>query len=91
MSEIVDSIDSYALSQKSKSKTLFSKVGLLGSGPVGQSIARMVSQRGMEIIFIESNEKKITAVIKEIENELDRMISRWGMTNGEKTAILNRI
>jgi len=91
MSEVVDSIESYALSQKGKSKTLFSKVGLLGTGPVGQSIARMVSQRGMEIIFIESNEKKVSAVIKEIENELDRMISRWGMTNGEKTAILNRI
>ncbi len=91
MAEIAESIEGFSLSKKGHAKSLFSKIGLVGNGLVGQSIARMISMRGMEIVFIEENEKKINSVLKEIDNELNLMIGRWGMTTGEKTAILNRI
>jgi 3-hydroxybutyryl-CoA dehydrogenase len=88
---IVESIENYGLSEKSHSRTLFSKVGIVGCGTVGQSIALMISQKELEVIFIELSEEKVNNAINKIENELDSMIGRWGMTPGEKRAILSRI
>ncbi|MBN2273363.1 MAG: 3-hydroxyacyl-CoA dehydrogenase family protein [Bacteroidales bacterium] len=92
MSEIlVEPIEKYGLSKKDRPKTLFSKVGLVGCGLVGQSIALMISQKELEVIFIELSEEKISYAYQRIENELDNMINHWGMTGGEKRAILSRI
>ncbi len=91
MAEKVEPIEKYALNQKELSKTQFAKIGLIGSGPVGQGIARMASKRGMEVFFIESSERTIKKVMQDINKNLSRMIDRWGMTNAEKTAIINRI
>ncbi len=88
---IVESIENYGLSQKSASRTLFSKVGLVGCGSVGQNIALLISQKELEVIFIELSEEKVHAALTNIEQELDNMINRWGMTPGEKRAILARI
>jgi 3-hydroxybutyryl-CoA dehydrogenase len=88
---IVESIENYGLSQKSRTATLFSKVGIVGCGAAGQNIALMVSQRELEVIFIELSEEKVAQAIASIEQELDNMIGRWGMTPGEKRAILARI
>ncbi len=91
MREIVEPIEQYALSKKNRPKSQFSKVGLVGCGSVGQSIARMIATHGIEVIFIEIDEEKIEAAQRGIEAELDRMIDHWGMTPGEKRAVLNRI
>jgi 3-hydroxybutyryl-CoA dehydrogenase len=88
---IVESIENYGLSEKSRSQTLFSKVGIVGCGTVGQSIALLISQKELEVIFIELSEEKVNSAISKIEEELDSMIERWGMTPGEKRAILSRI
>jgi 3-hydroxybutyryl-CoA dehydrogenase len=88
---IVESIENYGLSQKSHSRTLFSKVGLVGCGSVGQNIALLISQKELEVIFIELSEEKVNSAMKNIENDLDNMINRWGMTPGEKRSILARI
>jgi 3-hydroxybutyryl-CoA dehydrogenase len=88
---IVESIENYGLSQKSHTKTLFSKVGVVGCGAAGQNIALMVSQRELEVIFIELSEEKVAQAFASMEEELDNMIGRWGMTPGEKRAILARI
>jgi 3-hydroxybutyryl-CoA dehydrogenase len=88
---IVESIEDYGLSQKSRSRTLFSKVGIVGCGTVGQNIALLVSQKELEVIFIELSEEKVNTAFSKMEEELDNMIGRWGMTPGEKRAILSRI
>jgi len=88
---ILESIENYGLSEKSHSRTLFSKVGIVGCGTVGQSIALLISQKELEVIFIELSEEKVNNAISKIEQELDNMIGRWGMTPGEKRAILSRI
>lgn len=88
---IVESIEKFGLSHKGPSKTLFSKVGIVGCGSVGQSIALMISQRELEVVFIELSEEKVAAAFSAMEEELDAMIGRWGMTPGEKRAILSRI
>lgn len=92
MSEvIVESIENYGLSQKDRPKQLFSKVGIVGCGTVGQSIALMISEKELEVVFIELSEEKINYAYCKIERELDNMIEHWGMTPGEKRAILSRI
>jgi 3-hydroxybutyryl-CoA dehydrogenase len=88
---IVESIESYGLSQKSRSRTLFSKVGIVGCGTAGQNIALLISQKELEVVFIELSEEKISHAFSMMDEELDNMIGRWGMTPSEKRAILSRI
>jgi 3-hydroxybutyryl-CoA dehydrogenase len=88
---IVESIENYGLSKKSSTKTLFSKVGIVGCGTVGQNIALLISQKELEVVFIELSQEKVNFAFCKIEEELDNMIGRWGMTPGEKRAILSRI
>jgi 3-hydroxybutyryl-CoA dehydrogenase len=92
MSEVViESIENYGLSQKSRSRTLFTKVGIVGCGSAGQSIALLISQKELEVVFIELSEEKVNSAFIKMEHELDNRIGRWGMTPGEKRAILARI
>lgn len=88
---IIEPIEQFGLSVKDRPKQLFSKVGIIGCGTVGQSIAMMISQKELEVVFIELSEEKIQYALCKIEEELDTMIARWGMTPGEKRAILSRI
>lgn len=87
----IEPIEQYGLSQKDRPKTLFSKVGIVGCGSVGQAIARIISCRGIEVVFIELSKSLIKQSIDSISCQLDRMIQRWGMTPGEKRSIMSRI
>lgn len=91
MSDRIERLEDYGLGKDSKPKTLFSLVGIVGAGSVGQNIARMVSSKGLDVIFLEINQQKIDQAYLELTKELDRMIERWGMTNSEKLGILSRI
>lgn len=91
MADNVERIEDYGLSKKDRPKTLFSKVGIVGCGTTGQNIARMVSSKGMEVVFLELTDQKIEEAYKGIERDLDSMINRWGMTESEKRAIMSRI
>lgn len=88
---IIEPIEKYGLSAKDRPKQLFSKVGIVGCGTVGQSIALMISQKELEVVFIELSQDKIDYAKCKIEAELDNMIEHWGMTPGEKRAIMSRI
>lgn len=88
---IIEPIENYGLVTKVKNTTLFSKVGIVGCGTVGQSIARMVSAAGIDVVFIEVSQEKIHEAFSEIEKELDSQIEHWGMTPTEKRIILSRI
>ncbi len=88
---IIEPIENYGLVTKVKNTTLFSRVGIVGCGTVGQSIARMVSAAGIDVVFIEVSQEKIHEALSEIEKELDTQIEHWGMTPTEKRIILSRI
>ncbi len=89
--KIIEPIEKYGLSTKNRPKQLFSKVGIVGCGTVGQNIAMLISQKELEVVFIELSEDKINYAICKIEQELDNMINHWGMTASEKRAIMSRI
>jgi 3-hydroxybutyryl-CoA dehydrogenase len=91
MSESIEKLEDYGLAQDTKPKTLFSLVGIVGAGSVGQNIARMVSSKGLDVILLDLSQEKIDQAFEELKKELNRMIERWGMTNSEKLGILSRI
>ncbi len=88
---IYEAIEEFGLIKKEKSKTLFSKIGIVGCGIVGQNMARVASFYGIEVVFIEVSEEKIREAYRNIEKVLDQRIEHWGLTGGEKRAILSRI
>lgn len=88
---IIEPIEKYGLSKESRPKILFSKIGIVGCGSVGQELAITASKHGIEVVFLELSENLIHHSFEEIKKELDHQINHWGLTPGEKTAILSRI
>lgn len=89
---MTDNLEDFALKQKTpRKKGSVQKVAVIGCGIIGQHITRIIAQHGMEVIFIDLTEERITEVYKEIETELDSMIDRWGLTASEKRVIMSRM
>ncbi len=86
-------IEDYALKTEKKgiSSNAFTKIGIVGCGILGQEIAKMISSHGLEVAFLEVSNQKIKEALQRIDNDLEAMIERWGMTSSEKRAILSRI
>ena len=59
MTENIERLEDYGLSKDNKPKTLFSRVGIVGAGSVGQNIARMVSSKGLDVILLDLSQEKI--------------------------------
>ena len=66
MSENIERLEDYGLSKDNKPKTLFSLVGIVGAGSVGQNIARMVSSKGLDVIFLDLSQEKIDQAYVEL-------------------------
>lgn len=92
MAEVLtEPIENYALSKKDQPKSQFSQVGIVGCGSTGQQLAQMIAGRGIEVVFLEVSKEKIEDAIREIGEDLTSKINHWGMTEGEKRAILSRL
>ncbi len=88
-----EKIENYSLktSQIKANHNVFTKIGIVGCGILGQEIAKMISSHGLEVVFLELSEQKIKEAFARIDKDLDSMIERWGMTASEKRAIISRI
>ena len=91
--ESVEKIEKYSLKTRKKKagSNVFTKIGIVGCGMLGQEIAKMVSSHGLEVVFLEVSEQKIQEAFTRIDKDLEGMIERWGMTASEKRAIISRI
>jgi 3-hydroxybutyryl-CoA dehydrogenase len=89
--EIIEAIERYGLSKRNRNRTLFSRIGVVGCGKEGSVIATTAALNGMEVVFLEPSEERITNAYDRIEGKLDKKIENWGLTEGEKKAILARI
>ncbi|MDR1738883.1 MAG: 3-hydroxyacyl-CoA dehydrogenase family protein [Candidatus Symbiothrix sp.] len=87
----MESIEAFGLSSKNKQKSLFSKIGVVGAGRDGRNIIRLTSSAGLEVFFVEVNQERIDFAFERISEGLDSRIENWGLTPGEKKAILGRI
>lgn len=88
---IIEPIEPFGLSSKDRQKSFFSKIGVVGAGRDGRNIIRLTSSAGLEVIFIEDLQKRIDFAFERISEGLDSRIENWGLTPGEKKAILGRI
>lgn len=70
---------------------VFQKVGVIGSGTMGQGIAQTISQKGISVKILEKSTKKLKIGLNGLSLALDKEIERWGITESEKKAILSRI
>lgn len=86
-----EQLERFSLSKAMNKKGILQKVGLVGCGSIGQEIALHVSQKGIEVIFIDLSEQRIREILKRMDTELEDRIKRWGMTGSEKKLVLQRI
>ena len=91
MEEIIEPIEGYGLDKSMQKKGSLSKVGIVGCGSMGQEIALHISQYGIEVVFIDLNADRINEIFVSMGKQLDEIINKWGITSGEKRAILQRI
>ncbi|MDR3093842.1 MAG: 3-hydroxyacyl-CoA dehydrogenase family protein [Bacteroidales bacterium] len=86
-----ESLEKFALNKRISKQGLIHKVGLIGCGDIGQQVARIVSQSGIEVVFVEVSSERVDEVMQAINAQLDAIINRWGLTQGDKRIILSRI
>lgn len=88
---IVEPIENYGLSREARPKVLFSTIGIVGCGTVGQDLTITAAKHGIEVIFLDLSQDQINKAFLEIEKDLDLQINHWGLTPSDKAAILSRI
>jgi len=88
---MTETLETYGLSKQVRKKGSLQKVGLIGCGNMGQDIAHLVAAKGIEVIFIYLSPDRIAEVFIELNQKLDDVIDKWGLTVSEKKAILSRV
>jgi 3-hydroxybutyryl-CoA dehydrogenase len=77
--------------QKNEDNKRIDYVAIIGGGLMGQGIAQTISTAGVDVVIIEKDDEHIAKAQEEIKLEMEREISRWGMTQSEMKSILTRI
>jgi len=90
---MAESLKDYSLTRQIKqgSDGSLQKVGVIGCGSMGQDIVTLISQHGINVVFIDLSDEIIAQIYKRIELQLDEIIGKWGLTQSEKRAIMSRI
>jgi 3-hydroxybutyryl-CoA dehydrogenase len=68
-----------------------SKVMVIGAGVMGRGISQLLSSSGIDVVLLDLSDQIIEESIRLLSEEMDNDIEKWGMTVGEKKAILSRI
>lgn len=89
--EIIEAIERYGLSKRSRNRTLFSRIGVVGCGKEGSVIATTAALKGIEVVFYEPCDSGINNAYVRIEDKLNKKIENWGLTENEKKATLAKI
>jgi 3-hydroxybutyryl-CoA dehydrogenase len=84
-------LEDFALGEKMAKQGGLQKVGVVGAGSTGKEIVRLVARKGIEVVFVDLSEERVQEIMGLIEEQLDAKIDRWGLTEGEKRAMLSRI
>jgi 3-hydroxybutyryl-CoA dehydrogenase len=74
-----------------KDMEAINNIAIIGAGVMGQGIAQTIAAAALEVIVIESNPQNLKNAKLHLTESMDREIKRWGLTQSEKKAILNRI
>ncbi len=88
---MTERLEDFSLGKKVIKEGGLQKIGVVGAGTTGQEIIRLASRKGLEVVFVDVSEERIQRIMIRIEKHLDEKINRWGLTEGEKRAMLSRI
>ncbi|MGU3470259.1 3-hydroxyacyl-CoA dehydrogenase family protein [Paenibacillus sp. D51F] len=69
----------------------YRKIGVIGAGTMGQSIAEMLSYKGLDVYLLELSDERLKSGLDNIGVSLDKQIEKWALTQAEKKLILGRI
>jgi 3-hydroxybutyryl-CoA dehydrogenase len=70
---------------------MLNKICICGAGTMGSGIAQAVAQSGFETILFDISKDILIRAKKQIEEDLEVLVKKNKINNGEKTAILNRL
>jgi len=84
-------LEDFSLGKKMIKQGGLQKIGVVGAGSTGKEIVRLVARKGIEAVFVDISEERVQEVMKLLNEQLDTKINRWGLTEGEKRAMLSRI
>ena len=69
----------------------FRKLGIVGGGAMGKSIAEKVASNGIDVLVVEVSEEKAAQAREELVANLDHELEKWGITASEKKVVLSRV
>lgn len=67
------------------------KVGVLGAGTMGEGIAQVAAQQGMDVVLWSRSEGRLDAALQHIRGFMQRNVERGRMTQPEANAVVERI
>jgi 3-hydroxybutyryl-CoA dehydrogenase len=69
----------------------FQKLGIVGGGFMGKSIAQKVAASGIDVVVLEVSKPQAERAREELAASLDAEMAKWGITAAEKQALLARV
>ncbi|MEE9442683.1 MAG: 3-hydroxyacyl-CoA dehydrogenase NAD-binding domain-containing protein [candidate division Zixibacteria bacterium] len=69
----------------------FQNIYIVGAGVMGCGIAETIGSTGTEVYLIDKTTRLAEKGVKTIEENINREIEKWGLTESDKRAILSRI
>ncbi len=67
------------------------KIGVIGSGTMGNGIAHVFAQSGYSVNMVDINQEALDSALKTIEKNLDRQLKKEKITEEDKQKTLNNI
>ncbi len=69
----------------------FRRLGIVGGGHMGKSIAEKVASNGIDVSVLEVSEERARAAAHDLARILDAELAKWGITASEKNVVLSRV
>ena len=66
-------------------------IGIIGASTAGRGLAQAAAMAGLNVNLVELNKETLQRATKLIEEEMDQLIEKWGITQSEKKAAMARI
>ncbi|KIL40037.1 3-hydroxybutyryl-CoA dehydrogenase [Gordoniibacillus kamchatkensis] len=67
------------------------RIGVVGGGTMGQSIAEMLASQGLDVVLVEKTQEKLDHAWEMINYALDKRLEKWAITEAEKKVLLAKI
>jgi len=67
------------------------KIGVVGAGTMGNGIAQICAQAGLEVVMVDINDAAVQRGIKTISGSLDRLVKKEKLSEADKDQIVARV